>query len=457
LDLNGQTITAEALTLSNSTAPSLLNSSATAASWSGGATLAAATAISNTGDITLSGSISGSSSLTKSGAATLILSGSNSYTGATTISNGALVLGNTNALSGSTLNYSSAGVLSFGSLTGANLGGLQGSTNLVLTNASGTAVALTVGGNSNNTTYSGILSGAGSLTKSGAGTLLLSSSSNSYGGVTTISGGALQVTDLTDAGMVSPIGTNGTITLTNGGNFDYVGTNSGASMNRAFSLAGGDGGIGVSSSSVAVTLSNVISDAGNLVKRGAGTLILSASNSYTGATTVSAGTLALASLTGSAAGSASSVTVTNGATLLLSQSDQVNNSATVTLSGGTIARGSGVSEVFGNLNLTAASFLDFGTGTAGTMTFGTYTPGSLLTINNFTQGNTLVFGSDLSSTINNSSLFTFSNGAIGSSSWNGSTFTITAIPETSTYVAALGLLALGALPLFRRRLRGKVS
>jgi MYXO-CTERM domain-containing protein len=127
------------------------------------------------------------------------------------------------------------------------------------------------------------------------------------------------------------------------------------------------------------------------------------------------------------------------------------------LGGGTITRGSGVSKVFGNLNLTQASFLDFGTGTAGTMTFGTYTPGSLLTINNFAQGNTLVFGSDLTSTITNSSYFSFSSGGI-SSSWDSgtSTFTITAIPETSTCVAALGLLALGALPLVRRN-RAKVS
>ncbi|MBJ7328193.1 MAG: hypothetical protein JHC52_12710 [Chthoniobacterales bacterium] len=161
-----------------------------------------------------------------------------------------------------------------------------------------------------------------------------------------------------------------------------------------------------------------------------------------------------------AAGSASSVTVTNGATLLLSQSDQVNNSATVTLSGGTIARGSGVSEVFGDLNLTVASFLDFGTGTAGNLTFGTYqnntTPSALLTINNFGLGDTLVFGSDLTSTITNASYFSFSSGI--SSTWDddASTFTITAVPETSTYVAALGLLALGALPLVRRK-RAKVS
>jgi hypothetical protein len=51
-----------------------------------------------------------------------------------------------------------------------------------------------------------------------------------------------------------------------------------------------------------------------------------------------------------------------------------------------------------------------------------------------------------------SSFFSFTNGGIGSSSWNQSTstFTITAIPEPSTYVAAIGLLA-----LMRDRLAGK--
>ena len=66
----------------------------------------------------------------------------------------------------------------------------------------------------------------------------------------------------------------------------------------------------------------------------------------------------------------------------------------------------------------------------------------MLTINNFAPGNTFVFGSDLRSTINNSSFFTF---------------TITAIPEPSTYV----LLAMAAADcgahLLRRRKRGKVS
>jgi hypothetical protein len=77
----------------------------------------------------------------------------------------------------------------------------------------------------------------------------------------------------------------------------------------------------------------------------------------------------------------------------------------------------------------------------------------LLTINNFFQGNTLTFGSDLSESINNTALFSFDNGF--NSSWNSgtSTFTITAIPEPSTYLAAAGLLSLMLWPSRKRIVR----
>jgi autotransporter-associated beta strand protein len=181
---------------------------------------------------------------------------------------------------------------------------------------------------------------------------------------------------------------------------------------------------------------------GGITKQGAGALIVTASNSFTGALDVQAGLLNLNSATGGAAASTASVTVATNATLLVSVSDQVNNSASVTLSGGTIQRASGVSEVFGSLNLTASSFLDFSGGTAGTITFSgiTYAPSALLALDiaNFNQGSMLVF-----QTTNNLSMtgFTFSGtGGFGSSSFNGSTFTITAIPEPSTLLASGALL-----------------
>ncbi len=190
--------------------------------------------------------------------------------------------------------------------------------------------------------------------------------------------------------------------------------------------------------------------ANNLVKNGVGTVTFSGNNSYTGSTTISNGVAILNTTGGSAAGSTASVTVNTGATLVIAQSNQVNNSAAVTLSGGTITRGAGVSEVFGNLNLTAASFLDYGSGATGTLTFGTYTPSSLLTVQNFAAGNVLVFGSDLTSTISNSSFFSFSSPF--TSNWSGSTFTITAIPEPSTVAAAIGLAGVMLWPARRRLL-----
>ena len=193
-----------------------------------------------------------------------------------------------------------------------------------------------------------------------------------------------------------------------------------------------------------ITVSSIISGFGRKLTKagsGAGFLTLSAANTFSGATTVSAGTLRLGSASGGALGSTASVSVASGATLLIAQSNQVNDGAALSLSGGTITRGAGVSETFGNLTVTGSGFIDFGTGAVGELRFGTYTPSALLTVNNFLPGNKLVFvGSNLSTSINNTSLFSF-QGAF-QSAWNSgtSTFTITAIPETSTLFVAVFLL-----------------
>jgi autotransporter-associated beta strand protein len=217
---------------------------------------------------------------------------------------------------------------------------------------------------------------------------------------------------------------------------------------------------------MSATEAGTVTGPGGLTKSGSGTLTLSANNTFSGALNAQAGLLKLNTTSGSAAGSISSLSVASGATLLVSQSNQVNNTASVTLSGGTIARASGVSETFGALDLTGASTLDFGSGTAGNLTFGTYegggTPSAILTLNNFFGGNSLVLGSALSSylTPGTYSTTSFSNSyfVINSvsggftASESGGTFTITAIPEPSTYLAAAGLLALMIAPLGRRAL-----
>jgi fibronectin-binding autotransporter adhesin len=122
---------------------------------------------------TLSGVVSGTGVLNQNGSGTLTLSAANAFGGATVIANGStLQLANSLALQNSTLNYSS-GTLDFGTLTAATLGGLSGSQNLSLQNDSSAAVALTVN-NSTSATYTGTLSGSGSLSKVNTGTLTLS-------------------------------------------------------------------------------------------------------------------------------------------------------------------------------------------------------------------------------------------------------------------------------------------
>ncbi len=148
--------------------------------------------------LSLYGALSGPGGLIVAGSGTLTLGVSNSYTGTTLISNGTLTLADSNSLSGSTFDTSGTGALSFqGGIGGFAFGGLQGSGSLLLTDASFTDVALTVGGNNSDTTFSGSLSdsnSSGSLTKVGTGTLTLSGS-NTYLGGTIVLDGTLVVTD----------------------------------------------------------------------------------------------------------------------------------------------------------------------------------------------------------------------------------------------------------------------
>ncbi len=183
--------------------------------------------------LTLPGALSGPGGFQKIGAGTLVLSASNSYTGTTLVSGGVLLLANTAALFDSTYDTSGAGTLSFGTLTSAALGGLQGTGNLILNNTSPAAVSLTVGGNNASTTFSGALSGSGSLTKLGSGTFTVAGL-NSFLGNTTISAGTVQITGGQLPAANEYVGTSGAASLVQSGGtnsvlgYMYLGNNFGS-------------------------------------------------------------------------------------------------------------------------------------------------------------------------------------------------------------------------------------
>ena len=125
------------------------------------------------------------------GGNTLTLGAANTYSGPTTITGGALNLAHNLAVQNSTVTVSSSGALTFAAgITSPTLGGLAGSASLALATAASQPVTLSVGQNGQNTTYTGVLSGAGGLNKVGTGTLTLTTS-QAYGGATLISGGIL--------------------------------------------------------------------------------------------------------------------------------------------------------------------------------------------------------------------------------------------------------------------------
>ncbi|ECS7672215.1 autotransporter outer membrane beta-barrel domain-containing protein [Salmonella enterica subsp. enterica serovar Cubana] len=299
----------------------------------------------NTGG-TFDNAISGSGQVVKSGDETLTLSGSNTYTGGTTINDGTLIatsvdaLGsgdvtdnavlelNTggdfdNAISGSgqvvksgdetltlsgTNSYTDGTLISDGTLVASNVEALG--TGDVTDNA---VLELNTGGDFDNA-----ISGSGQVEKSGDGTLTLSGS-NTYTGGTTINDGTLIATSV-DALGSGDVTDNATLALNTGGTFDNAISGSGQvvksgddvlTLSGANSYSGGtlisDGTL-VASNVEALgsgdvtndavlelntggTFDNTISGSGRVVKSGDGALTLSGANSYSGGTLISDGTL----------------------------------------------------------------------------------------------------------------------------------------------------------------------
>ncbi len=362
----------------------------------------------NTGG-TFDNAIGGSGNVVKSGADTLTLSGSNSYTGGTTISGGTLVASNVEALgtgdvtNNATLELNTGGdfINNIGgtgrveksgddtlTLSGSNTytgGTLINGGTLVASNveALGTGdvtdnatLALNTGG-----TFDNAISGSGQVVKSGDETLTLSGT-NSYTGGTTISGGTLVATNVEALGS-GDVTDDATLELNTGGTFDNAISGSGQvvksgdkmlTLSGANSYSGGtlisDGtlvasnvealGTGDVTNNATLALNtggdftNNISGSGQVVKSGDDTLTLSGANSYTGGTTISGGTLVATNVDALGTGD-----VTNSSTLELNTGGTFDNA--ISGSGQVVKSGDETLTLSGSNTYTGGTLLSGGT------------------------------------------------------------------------------------------------
>ena len=316
---------------------------------------------------------SGGLNLNKAGSGVLTLTGTNTFSGQTIVSNGQVVLANTVALSNSLVTVNVNNGLVFSNATTFILGRLGGSRstastgNFGLTNTAGDPVALIVGNSSNtgSSTFGAMLSGSGSLIKNGAAySLRVQGTNQAYAGDTIINAGTLDV-NITNwfaygAGKGN-VTNNGILGL----RFNQI-VNGLSGTGAVMALNSGTKNLTVGSNDVSSTFSGVISNGAaaiSLTKVGSGVLTLTGSNTYTGATTVNGGTL---NINGQVTASTTTVATagTLGGTGVVSLAVTVSN-------GGTLSPGSsgpGTLTLGSNLVLSNSAVLQYELGTSSDLT-----------------------------------------------------------------------------------------
>ena len=278
------------------------------------------------------------------GTSTLILSGTNTYTGTTTIDAGTLALTGTGSIAASNEVFLSNTGATFdisGTTAGASivtLNGISGS------NVNLGAQTLTITNGDVTKTYYGSIGGSGGLTVTGGFALL--GGTNTYTGVTTIAtGGDLALNGTASIASSSKVINNGALDLSvmsvGSSIKSLAGTNSNANLflgNQTLTLTAAND-----------TYAGMISGNGGITLAG-GTETFTGSFGYSGATTINGGTLVV----NNSLASSSGTTVNAGGTLM--GTGAVGNTS---IAGGTLAPGSGTPgsslTVFGVLGFTAAS------------------------------------------------------------------------------------------------------
>ena len=249
----------------------------------------------------INAALAGTAGLTKSGAGNSAIYGANTYSGDTVIDQGTLVAGSAEGLgnAAAAVTVNSGGALYLGGgLTVERTGDVTVNGGSLTTDNANMGTISVSGGNfiANNAAILAVkLAGTAGLTVGGAGETYLWTDS-SYTGATVISSGQLTL------GGFGAISSQSRLQIDSGAAVNLTGLYAANNINRTFAglsgagvLDGAGGTVTINKTSGLDTFSGVIDGGQGLIKAGAGTLALAGTNTYTGNTVVSGGSLQLAS------------------------------------------------------------------------------------------------------------------------------------------------------------------